>query len=91
MVARAYQSFSEYSHRLKSFNSFVASIFDVMERPNTAVCAPKIPLLSPYGPYGCQKSSDFEIMRRPHRKNAETKIIFVRPFSYTGRLLQRLL
>ena len=74
MVARAYQPFSEYSHRLKSFNSFVASISDVMEHSNTAVCAPKPPLLSSYGPYSCQKSSGFEIMRLFHiERNAETK------------------
>ena len=91
VVARAYQPFSEYSHRLKSFNSFVASISDVMEHSNTAVCAPKPPLLSSYGPYGCQKSSGFEIMRLFHiERNAETEKN-VRALSYAGHSLQRLL
>ena len=44
--------------RIFSSSNFIAgSICDVMERPNTAVRAPTTPLLSSYGPYGCQKLS----------------------------------
>ena len=66
VVARAYQPFSEYSHRLVSSYQLVVSIYDVMERPNTAVLrksGPNNTLLSSCWPYGCQKSSEFLIMR----------------------------
>ena len=42
VVARAYQPFSEYSHRLISSQ---LQFCDVIERPNTAVCAPTTPSL----------------------------------------------